>query len=192
MRRILLTVVVLVCFVAGVSAVSAAGIWVSAKGFKQGVISGGGTGLHAAEFAALSMDFEVAVPSMGGLVATGKPLYKPIRLYRALDAASVKLFESMTIGELVDPVVISVWGPTPGGTEQIKYQITLGKARVSGIRYLSAYSPGAPSVEFSTVGGIIEEVSLTFDKIEMTHPPTGVTAMDADVSHPVGARTLAG
>lgn len=186
MRRFLLVAVVLVCLIAAMSVASAASIWVSAKGVKQGMIAGGGTGGHAAEFAALGLDFSAAANVTPG-PANGQVTYKPIRLYRALDAASVKLFQALAINEVVDPVVISIWGPTAGGAEQIKYQITLGKAHVAGIRYLTAYTPGAPSVEYATLGGIIEEVSLTFERIEMVHPATGATAMDSVSPAPAGA-----
>ena len=178
MRRFLLVAVVLVCLIAAMPVASAASIWVSAKGVKQGMIAGGGTGGHAAEFAALGLDFSAAANVTPG-PANGQVTYKPIRLYRALDAASVKLFQALAINEVVDPVVISIWGPTAAGTEQIKYQITLGKAHVSGIRYLTAYTPGAPSVEYATLGSVIEEVSLSFERIELQHPPSGAMAVDS-------------
>jgi type VI secretion system Hcp family effector len=191
MRRAILTVVVSVCFFAGVSAVSAASIWVSAKGAKQGTLMGSGIAGHDTESAALGLDFSAAANVASG-PTLGQVTYKQMKLYRALDVVSVQLFEAMVGNELLDPVVISVWGPTAQGKEEAKYRITLGKARVAGLRYLSAYSAGAPSVAFSTPGGIVEEVSLTFDRIEMLYPPNGTVAVDSAAGRVLIPRALGG
>ncbi|HEY3398720.1 MAG TPA: type VI secretion system tube protein Hcp [Armatimonadota bacterium] len=188
MRKALSFIMVLACLIMALSAASAANIWVSAKGTKQGAITSGAAGAHAAEFAALGVDWEVVVPTdVASGLPTGQVRNKPLKLYRNLDVASVKLFDSINNGETLAPVVVSLWMPDKTGTDQLRYQITLTNARVIGISYQSPYASGAlPPRQAEQAGMELEVISLTYQSIDVACPGAtgGILAV------PEGGRTI--
>jgi type VI secretion system secreted protein Hcp len=133
------------------------------EGQQQGVFPGGGKG---GVIGGLRFSYGVKSPrdAASGL-PTGKRQHSPVVVTKAVGIASPQLLSAVTKNENLKSVVISV----PGG-EGLGYTIKLVNANVSEIKQYTEVINGRATV--------LEDVSFTFQKIEVQDPGTGTTAMD--------------
>ena len=98
---------------------------------------------------------------------TGKRQHSPVVFTKAVGMASPQIFSALTTNEVLASVVVSV----PGG-----YTIKLTNAGVSEVKQYTEVVNGVTTV--------LEDVSFTYQKIEVRDPATGSVATD-DWSSPV-------
>ena len=92
---------------------------------------------------------------------TGKRVHTPVVFTKVVGTASPQLFQALTSNENLTSVVITA----PGG-----YTIELTNANVSEVKQYTEVVNGATTV--------LEDVSFTFQKIEVRDPATGAVATD--------------
>lgn len=116
----------------------------------------------------LSLNHEVSMPrdAASGL-ATGKRQHKPMVLTMELGKATSAIQQAFLDNELLTSVELNVFGPDAKGAETLTYTVKLTNASISAIRLL----PG-PNDK------VVQEVSLTYQKIEWIWRDGNITAMD--------------
>ncbi|MEO7239402.1 MAG: type VI secretion system tube protein TssD [Gemmatimonadales bacterium] len=137
------------------------GISMTIEGTKQGVFPGA----KAGGIAGLRFSYDVKSPrDMASGQASGKRQHGPIVFTKMVGAASPQIFQALTSNEVLKSVVINL----PGG--EGGYTIKLSNATVSGIKQYTEGLSGPPTV--------LEDVSFTFQRIEVEDPGTRSMAMD--------------
>ncbi|MBB6048839.1 type VI secretion system tube protein Hcp [Armatimonas rosea] len=99
--------------------------------------------------------------------ATGRVQHKGVRLLRKVGAGSVQLFQALVTNENFTVVQLSFFGaPSKGsGAEAMLQSITLNNASLASYRQFE--QPGV---------GLMEELVLTYQKLTITNPETGVSS----------------
>ena len=92
---------------------------------------------------------------------TGKRLHTPVVFTKVVGTASPQIFQALASNEILTSVVVTA----PGG-----YTIKLTNANVSEVKQYTEVVNGATTV--------LEDVSFTFQKIEVRDPATGAVAAD--------------
>lgn len=154
----------------GLSPASKVGIAATFEGTKQGGFKGeaGRSGSPVLSFA-----YEVSSPrDVATGQASGKRQHKPIVITKEWGPASPQLFQACVTNEVLKSVVLNFSRTNASGEEEVYYTIKLTNATVSGIRQ---YTPD-PQKSLGTVP--LEEVSFTFQKIEMESVDGKTVAMD--------------
>ncbi|MDC0718404.1 type VI secretion system tube protein TssD [Nannocystis bainbridge] len=125
--------------------------------------------------AILSLDHEVSMPrdAASGL-ATGRRQHKPLVLTMELGKATPTIQQAFLDNELLTSVELNVFGPDAKGAETLTYTVKLTNASIAAIRLL----PG-PNDQ------VVQEVSLTYQKIEWIWRDGNVTASDDWEKHNV-------
>ena len=101
-------------------------------------------------------------------LSTGRRQHKPIVITRKVGAGSPLLMQALVSNENLTEVKFSFWQPNPRiGTEVNYYTISLTNANISSYKQFN--EPGV---------GLMEEISFTYQKIEMTLTDGGISAMD--------------
>lgn len=150
--------------------------YVKIKGQKQGDIKGGVTQhLYEDQIGGLFLSQEVVSPrdAASGL-PTGKRLHKPLLLRKGWDKATPLLFQALVDNENLTSVEIRFVGPTSTGVEQVTHKIKLTNANIASIQRYTASVDLAN--EYETYE--LEDVSFTYQRIELTSEPGNVTASD--------------
>jgi type VI secretion system secreted protein Hcp len=101
--------------------------------------------------------------------ATGKRQHSPIAFTKTWDATSPQFFNSIVSNENLSSVLFEFSQPDAKGVSQVYQTIKLTNASVSGFTRRAGASSGPTD---------LEDVSLTFQKIEITHVEGGITAVD--------------
>jgi type VI secretion system secreted protein Hcp len=135
-------------------------IYVDIKGKVQGQFPGdalNGTRKNVKnEIVALSMAYEMETPRNPQTgQATGKHMHKPVVFTHDVSAATPYLFEAAAKNEPLTTVTIEVGRPDANGLITNQYTLILTNATVTALR------------QFSEENILMEEVSLTFQKIEL-------------------------
>ena len=100
--------------------------------------------------------------------ATGKRQHKPVTITRKVGAGSPLLMNVLCTNENLTEVKFSFFQPNPRlGTEVNYYSIALTNANIASYRQFN--EPGV---------GLMEEVSFTYQKIEMTLIDGGISSTD--------------
>ena len=174
MNPTLLTRVALTILMIGtvISAQAAESIYISVKGAKQGLLKGD-VMLRGFEgrMAGLGFRYEVVSPrDVTGFLATGRRQYRPVIITKAWDAASPQLFQALVTNEVLPEVVIDFVAAGPMGQSTVTHSIRLVNASVTEI---SQYTDPAEKP-----GRHLEDVSLSFQRIEFTDLRGKTSAMD--------------
>jgi type VI secretion system Hcp family effector len=153
--------------------------FVTIEGAKQGKFKGEGAGAgakHADQIAGLAFHYEVTRPvtaaATGAAMATGKRQHSPVTFVKHWGAASPQLLKALIDNELLKSVVFDFEETTPNGQTKVFYTIKLTDAGVVSVKQ-DVPPPGSPSA-----GETIEEIGLTFAKIEETSVTGGTTVTD--------------
>ncbi len=152
-------------------------MFLKAKGQKQGDIKGGVI-QKGREGMIKVLDYSYSVISprdpQSGL-PTGKRMHKPFVVTAELDKSSPLLFNSIVTNENLPDVELHIWRPTTGAAggaamEKEYMTIKLTNANVASFVHKTMDKAGVPTV--------VQEISFTFQKIEITFVDGGVTASD--------------
>jgi len=130
--------------------------FISIEGTKQGVFKSEVARKGAERFAGLRASYELTSPrDLATGQASGKRQHKPLSFVKELGPASPQLFNACATNEVLKTVTLEFDKSNATGEESIYFTIKLTNATVSDIRYLTED------------GKELEEVSLTFQKIEV-------------------------
>lgn len=141
----------------------APGISLTIEGTRQGVFPGGkGGALSGLRF---SYGVKVARDQATGQ-ASGKRQHDPVVITKMVGTASPQIFQALTTNEVLKSVVVDL----PGAEGGIGYTIRLSNAAISEIKQYTELESGRFAV--------LEDVSFTFQKIEVQDPGTRSAAMD--------------
>jgi type VI secretion system secreted protein Hcp len=141
----------------------APGINLTIEGTKQGVFPGSKGGAIA------GLQFSYGVKSPRDLAtgqASGKRQHGPVVVTKVVGTASPQIFQALITNELLKSVVIDL----PGGEGGIGYTVKLTNASISEIKQYTEVLNGRATV--------LEDVSFTFQKIEVQDPGTKTMAVD--------------
>ena len=162
MGRIVIAMVLAVLLTASV-AEAAPEFAVSVTGSRQGPFKGETTrkGFEG-KIVGLSFDQELISPRdpVTGQ-ATGRQVYKPIRIKKAWGPASLQFFLALTTNELLTVVVMDFFATDPSGLLVLDHTVKLTNAAVASYRSHadSDVTPGAPQTDV---------IEFVFQKIEIT------------------------
>jgi type VI secretion system secreted protein Hcp len=141
-------------------------------GARQGLITGDGPGGSSVTESA---SYNVTAPRDAATgQASGKRQHSPVTIRKQLDRASPKLFQALTQGETLSTCVFTFFTPSNQGELLESYRIKLTNAMVSDVTVTKGDTRLAgegPLTEY-------ESVSFTFQRIELLHTASGVTAVD--------------
>jgi type VI secretion system secreted protein Hcp len=140
---------------------STTGFSMTIEGQKQGVISGKG-GILGSRF---SHGMKSPRDAASGL-ASGKRQHSPVTYTKALGSSSPQLFSALATNEVLKSVVVSV----PGVDGGPGYLIKLTNASISEIKQYTEMVSGRAAV--------FEDVSFTYQRIEVQDLGTGAVAVD--------------
>ncbi len=179
MKKILLIATVLLIVVHCLPANAAYQFYVSVEGTKQGKLKGEAPqDKHKDELVGLAYNYEVMSPTSVGRGGTGLPTGKrqhsPITITKEWGASSPQLFQALVTNEVLKSVVMNFYHVDPNGQDVLFYTVKLTNAYVSKIRSYVDFN----SVSDFTGMNELEEVSFTFQKIEITNAEAKTSAMD--------------
>lgn len=141
----------------------APGINLTIEGTKQGVFPGAKGGA----IAGLRFSYGVKAPRDAATgQMSGKRQHGPIVVTKMVGTASPQIFQALTSNEALKSVVVDL----PGGEGGIGYTIKLTNASVSEIKQYTEVLNGRAAV--------LEDVSFTFQRIEVQDPGTKTMAVD--------------
>ena len=146
-------------------------VFVTMVGSRQGPLRGDSTTPGRTNQTVVSaFQYEVRVATDP---ATGQPLGKrqhsPVTFTKAVGPSSPQLFEAMFQNENLSTVTFEFVALTGEGSTQVVQRVRLTNAVVSDVRQHAGPLRGT----------WLEDVSLTFQSITITHVPTGIAATDS-------------
>jgi type VI secretion system secreted protein Hcp len=108
--------------------------------------------------------------------ASGKRRYQPLSIVHPIGPSSPQLFNAVVSNEVLKTVKLTLSRATPDGRSATSFTITLMNATVASLRHLTLDST-SPSYAAAPV--VVEEVTFSFAKIEMTAPGAGTVGTDS-------------
>jgi len=150
--------------------------FVTMRASKQGILKGQSTSAqHAGQIVGLQFLFQLTAPHDAGTGrASGRRQYAPVVFTKMWDASSPQLVEAAATGEVFPLVEFDFVRTASDGKESVYETIKLTDAMISGIkRYI-----GFPDAGESPDQRHLEDVSLTFQKIEVSNNEAKTIAMD--------------
>ncbi len=155
--------------------------YVVIKGARQGIFKGELTGAnHRDQIAGLrfSMQVSAARDSSSGQ-ATGRRQYSTVLFTKEWGAASPQILSAMTSNEVLQSVDFEFVRSNPMGQESVFETVKLTQASITSVRrYLGVPGDGDPVDPRP-----LEDISLTFRKIEVTNTD-GKTTFNDDWNNP--------
>jgi type VI secretion system secreted protein Hcp len=156
--------------------------YVTIKGVKQGDFKGESIRAeHAKKIAGLSYSHEITAPrDIASGRASGKRQHGPITFTKEWGASTPMIFQALVNNEVLESVLFEFYNTNDSGEEQIYHKITLSKATVSKIKQVTGTGESAGSAKTSAIHDTheLEEVSLTYEKIEVESVTGATLAMD--------------
>jgi type VI secretion system secreted protein Hcp len=133
---------------------------------------------HRDKITGLEFFYEVASPRDPATgQATGRRQHKPITITKEWGAASPQIFQALVNNESLKSVLFEFVDISPEGTEMVSHTIRLRGATISAYRQ---YIGNVENFVFDSTRDSLklENVSFTFQKIEITNIPAQTTATD--------------
>lgn len=157
--------------------------YVSIKGKTQGDFSGESIRVeHAKKIAGLSYSHEITAPrDVASGRASGKRQHGPITFTKEWGAATPLIFSALVRNEILETVLFEFYNTSETGEEQLYHKITLTNATVSKIRQITGTGESAGSAKTQATYDTheLEEVSLTYEKIEVENVIGKTLAVDS-------------
>lgn len=154
---------------------------VSIEGTKQGWFRGEGPGkaTNPATLPLVNFKYELVVPRdpASGL-PTGARQHKPVVITKEWGAATPQLLQALVTNEILKSVLIEFVQTNAGGQEYVYYTVKLTNASIMSLRrYTRAGDQGG---QHASTGDHVqlEDISFTFQKIELTSKDGNTMAMD--------------
>jgi type VI secretion system secreted protein Hcp len=151
--------------------------YMSIEGTTQGKFKGQST-RAAHKDKAPCIGFEYAVQSPRDVatgLASGKRQHKPLMITKEWGASSPQIFQACVTNEILKSVLLEYIHTTPEGKEEIYFTIKLTNATVSSLRQ---FTQEAAKHAESNDTHELEEVSFTFQKIDMENTAAKTAASD--------------
>lgn len=157
--------------------------YVTIEGQKQGKFKGESVReKHKDKIAGLKFGYELKSPrDIASGQASGKRQHYPVVFTKEWGAASPQLFQACATNEALKNVLFEFIITNSQGQEEIYHTIKLTNAHVANIKqYTGSGEASASSAKHTsdTDTHELEEVALTFQKIEVENKPGKTTAMD--------------
>lgn len=151
---------------------AAESIYAFVKGAKQGVLRGevtykGHEG--STKVTKLTHTIDVPMDPVSGL-PTGRRIHRPFTLTHSLGAMAVQLLAAESMNENLPEVIVQIWDTDPSGREVLATNIKLTNAIIASISTKAA--PQGNALE------VVQEVSFTYQKIEVTDVRSNITMGD--------------
>jgi type VI secretion system secreted protein Hcp len=177
MKKIAVSMAAVLLFIA-TSAFAAAPIYVDIDGAKQGKFrSETPKGIPA-----YKLNYEVKSPrDVASGMVSGKRQHLPICFTKELSSNTPQIFQSITTNEVLKSVNFRFVKLNPNGEEYAYFTIKLTNAVFSNYKLITgaADSSAAGSAKHAVIGtDNLEDVCVTFQKIEMLGPDGKPLAMD--------------
>ncbi len=158
--------------------------YVTIEGTKQGKFKGESAGVRkagarakAGKIAGVRFLFETTSPRDAATGhASGKRQYKPIQITKEWDPTSPQLFQALVNNEVLKSVLFEFVKTDPKGQEFVYHTIALTNATVSNIKsYLDLTDTTGDPYDTHE----LEDVSFTFEKIEIENKEAKTAAVDS-------------
>ena len=149
---------------------------VAIRGTKQGQFKGDSPAKGQEKWIRCSQFlFALTVPRDAATgLASGKRQYAPIVITKEWDAASPQIFQAASTNEVLAQVELEFLRPSPTGVDTVFQTITLTNATISAVKqYMGFPDAGEPPNPHPQ-----EDVSFTFQKIEITNAEGRTMAVD--------------
>lgn len=150
--------------------------YVTIEGTKQGALKGESIReAHKDKIAGLAFYYELQSPRDAATgLASGKRQHRPITFTKEWGAASPQIFQALATNEVLKSVLFEFIRTTPEGVEEIHYTIKLTDATVSNLKQYVSMTHHAEATDIHE----LEDVSLTFKKIELDNKLASTAASD--------------
>jgi type VI secretion system secreted protein Hcp len=150
--------------------------FVTITGERQGQFKGElSEASHTAEIGGLRLSMELDVPlDIATGHTSGKRQYQPITITKQWGAASPQILRAAATGETLKTVSIRFVQTKSTGVEEISQTIILTNATISQVRRFVDFTPATSN----PAGQELEEVALTFQRIEIADVPAGTSFSD--------------
>jgi type VI secretion system secreted protein Hcp len=158
--------------------------YMSITGSKQGAFKGESMqDPRKHKIAILSLAYELSSPRDPRTgQASGKRQHQPITIVKDLGAASPQIFQALITNEVLTEILFEFYAITAQGVEELWYTIKCANGSVANLRLYSADRKGEAfslgNRPESSETAELEEVSFTFQTIQVEHQATQTTAVD--------------
>lgn len=112
--------------------------------------------------------------------ASGKRQHGPITVTKEWGASTPQIFQALVTNEVLTSVLFEFIHTTPDGSEEVYQTVKLTNATVSAVQYLTGTGESAESAKTNAAYDTheLEQVSFTYQKIEMENLPGKTSASD--------------
>lgn len=157
-------------------------IFVTIDGTKQGRFKAEGGPQFGDRIPILRFSYEVDSPrDVATGQASGKRQHKPVSITKDWSAASPQMYQAVTTNELLKSVLIEFFRTNQTtGQEEIAATIRLTNATIS--KYRSAVTDSTSGD--GPAGRLVDQIDLTFQKIEIANPAAKTGAGDDWMARP--------
>jgi type VI secretion system secreted protein Hcp len=156
--------------------------YVSIEGTKQGKFKGESPREQWKEkFPGLSYSHQIQSPrDVATGQASGKRQHGPITVTKEWGPSSPQIFQALVTNEVLKSVLFEFIHTTPDGAEEVYQTIKLTNATVCSAQYLTGTGESAGSAKTQSTYDTheLEQISFTYQKIEMEHLPGKTSASD--------------
>ncbi len=133
-------------------------IFVAIAATKQGTLNGEARAPHEHELAVVEFGYELSSPrDLASGQASGKRQHRPVVITKECGPATPQLFQACITNEVFESVVLDCYGSDGTSTDALVHTVKLTHAAVSQFHQFTD-----PRL------GLLERVSLTFEKIEIS------------------------
>ena len=154
-------------------AASADSFTLKVDGSKQGGFKGSAP--DGSSILASGMELSAVVPrDAASGQASGRRRWEPLKIVKSVDKASPTFFTALITNELLKTVSLRAFHGGPTGASY--YTVTLTNATIVSFRQYKA-DPANPS------SALLEEVSFSFQKIQVVSDEGGTTSTPDDATH---------
>lgn len=136
---------------------------------------------HKDKVACISYGHEITSPrDVATGLASGKRQHGPITITKEWGAASPQFFQALVTNEVLKSVLFEFIHTTPDGEEEIYYTVSLTNATVSRVKQMTGAGESSSSAKTRASYDTheLEEVSFTYQRIEVEHKIAKVAAVD--------------
>ena len=148
-------------------------IFVLIEGTKQGKFKGEARDPHPHQLAALEFEYGVKSPrDLATGQASGKRQHNPIVITKEWGPATPQLFQACVTNEVLKSVVIDCYGSDGTQENELVHTVKLTNASVARVHQQADAQRGS-----------VEQVSFTFQKIEISSAISRLTATDDWTTH---------
>jgi type VI secretion system secreted protein Hcp len=152
---------------------SAANIYCTVVGAKQGTFQGDPVARGESQIAVYTLTAEVKVPfDAASGQPTGKRQHSPIIIVKELDKSSPQFFNAAVTNELLRSVTCTLYRSSGTGAARAYYKIALTNASIVEVK------DSGDGVNGAAQGDEHEHISFSYQKIELTDLDSGTTTVD--------------